>query len=114
MIGASPPFRALKANLRQGHPLERQGHAQRALRGGQGDRRALTYTPIRSGPAGPFITVNSASIEPERMEEVLFGRPILRTRARIRAFWNRRTAASYFFDEVGDMPSAPSRRSCAC
>ena len=36
---------------------------------------AARYIHMQSNRAGaPFVTVSSASIEPERMEEVLFGR----------------------------------------
>ena len=51
----------------------------------------------------PFLVVNAASIEADRMEEVLFGRE-LAGRPPIPGLFEKAHGGTLFFDEVGDMP----------
>ena len=81
---------------------------------GQGSGGALSSTPIPNRANGPFVTVTSASIEPERMEEVLFGRESAERGRRAgpaRAGpWRRRLSST----RSRTCRWAPSRRSCGC
>ena len=52
---------------------------------------------------GPFVTVNSASIGAEQMEEVLFGRESAE-RGVEPGLFERAHTGILFFDEVADMP----------
>jgi two-component system nitrogen regulation response regulator NtrX len=51
----------------------------------------------------PFVVVNAAAIEPQRMEEVLFGQAPEGGRV-IPGMFERAHRGVLFFDEVGDMP----------
>jgi two-component system, NtrC family, nitrogen regulation response regulator NtrX len=69
--------------------------------GGQGNRRALC--PRQFQPRHPFVSVNSASVEPDRMEEVLFGRESPE-RGIEPGLLEQANGGVIFFDEVADMP----------
>ncbi|CAN5641662.1 sigma-54 dependent transcriptional regulator [soil metagenome] len=102
MIGASPAFRLLKAQLDK----VTKSNGRVMLRGpaGSGKEVAARYVH-RNSPRGraPFVTVNSASIAPENMEEVLFGRE---TPEGVEpGLFERANTGMLFFDEVADMPS---------
>jgi len=102
MIGTSPPFRALKANLDK--VTRSNGRVMLNGPSGAGKEIAARYIHAHSErSAGPFITVNSASIEPERMEEVLFGR-LSSERGLESGLLEQAHGGIIFFDEVGDMP----------
>ncbi|MDP3861487.1 MAG: sigma-54 dependent transcriptional regulator, partial [Phaeovulum sp.] len=53
--------------------------------------------------SGPFVTVTSAAIAPERMEEVLFGRETPE-RGVEKGLLEQAHGGVIYFDEVGDMP----------
>jgi len=73
MIGSSASFRALKSKLDK--VTKTNGRVMLTGPAGAGKEIAARYIHTESDRAtAPFISVNSASIEPERMEEVLFGR----------------------------------------
>ena len=101
MIGESPAFKSLKAQLDK----VSKTNARVLLTGpaGVGKEIAARYIHANSLRAsGPFVTLNSASIGPEQMESVLFGResggmvqPGLLEKAH---------GGLLFFDEVADMP----------
>lgn len=102
MIGVSPAFNTLK------HQLERVAGANSRVMltgpAGVGKEVAARYIhSIGSRTTGPFVTVNSASIEPERMEEVLFGRETT-GRGVEPGLFERAHGGVLFFDEVADMP----------
>ena len=72
MLGESSAFKTLKSNLDK--VTNSNGRVMLTGPAGAGKEVAARYIHAHSTRAsGPFISVNSASIEPERMEEVLFG-----------------------------------------
>jgi two-component system, NtrC family, nitrogen regulation response regulator NtrX len=73
MVGASPAFRSLRSQLDK--VTRSNGRVMLSGPPGCGKETAARYIHANSDRAeGPFVTVSSASIEPDRMEEVLFGR----------------------------------------
>jgi two-component system nitrogen regulation response regulator NtrX len=102
MIGSSPAFRALKASLDK----VTKTNARVMLEGepGSGKEMAARYIHMHSArAAAPFITVSSASVEPERMEEVLFGRETPE-RGVEHGLLEQAHGGIVYFDEIGDMP----------
>jgi two-component system nitrogen regulation response regulator NtrX len=102
MIGASAAFRALKSNLDK----VTKSNARVMLTGepGTGKELAARYIHTNSNRAsGPFVSVASASIEPERMEEVLFGRETA-GRGVEKGLLEQAHGGFVYFDEVADMP----------
>jgi two-component system nitrogen regulation response regulator NtrX len=73
MIGASAAFKTLRGNLEK--VMRSNGRVM--LTGPAGSGKELAARIIHGGSeraGGPFVVVNSAAVEPDRMEEVLFGR----------------------------------------
>lgn len=102
MIGASPAFRTLKSNLDK----VTKSNARVMLTGepGTGKELAARYIHANSNRAsGPFISVASASIEPDRMEEVLFGRESPE-RGVEKGLLEQAHGGFVYLDEVADMP----------
>jgi two-component system nitrogen regulation response regulator NtrX len=102
MVGSSLAFKALKANLDK----VTKSNARVMLTGepGTGKEMAARYIHMHSSrAAAPFVTVSSASIEPERMEEVLFGRETSE-RGVEPGLLEQAHGGIVYFDEVGDMP----------
>jgi two-component system nitrogen regulation response regulator NtrX len=103
MIGDSAAFRALTANLEK----VTQSNARIMFMGpaGCGKESAARHVHERSERAsGPFVCVSSAAIEPERMEEVLFGRESAE-RGIEPGLLEQAHGGVVFFDEVADMPA---------
>ncbi|MFN0116150.1 MAG: sigma-54-dependent transcriptional regulator [Paracoccaceae bacterium] len=103
MIGSSTAFRALKAQLDK----VTKSNARVMLTGqpGSGKEVAARFIHVHSNRASaPLITVSSASIDPERMEEVLFGRE-LPDRSVEKGLLEQAHGGIVYFDEVADMPS---------
>ena len=71
---------------------------------GAGKEIAARYIHLESGRRdAPFVVVNSASIEADRMEEVLFGRE--NTDGTVeQGLLERADGGVLFFDEIADMP----------
>ncbi|MEM9426149.1 MAG: sigma-54 dependent transcriptional regulator [Pseudomonadota bacterium] len=102
MIGSSPAFRTLKSQLEK--VTKSNGRVMLTGPSGSGKEIAARYIHAESDRAeGPFITVNSASIEPDRMEEVLFGRESS-GRGIEPGLLEQAHGGVIFFDEIADMP----------
>ena len=102
MIGSSPAFKNLKSQLDK--VTKTNGRVMLTGGAGAGKEIAARYIHANSDRAsGPFISVNSASIEPERMEEVLFGRQSA-DRGHEPGLFERAHGGVLFLDEVADMP----------
>ncbi|WP_126977284.1 nitrogen assimilation response regulator NtrX [Frigidibacter oleivorans] len=102
MIGSSAAFRGLRANLDK----VTKSNARVMLTGqpGSGKEVAARYIHVNSNRAsGPFVSVSSASVEPERMEEVLFGRESAE-RGVEKGLLEQAHGGIVYFDEVADMP----------
>ncbi len=102
MIGSSPAFKALKSQLDK--VTKSNGRVMLTGPAGVGKEVAARYIHANSQRAdGPFVSVNSASIAPERMEEVLFGRESPE-RGVEPGLLDEAHGGVLFFDEVADMP----------
>ena len=102
MIGSSPAFKVLRSQLDK----LTGSNARVMLNGpaGSGKEIAARYIHAESSRAGgPFVSVSSASIEPHRMEQVLFGRETPE-RGVEPGLLEQASGGIVFFDEVGDMP----------
>ena len=103
MIGSSPAFRALKSQLDK--VTKSNGRVMLSGPAGSGKEIAARYIHANSERAnGPFVSVNSASIEADRMEEVLFGRESA-GRGVEPGLLEQAHGGVIYFDEVADMPS---------
>lgn len=102
MIGSSSAFRGLKAQLEK--VTKSNGRVMLTGPAGSGKELAARYIHAHSNRAGaPFISVSSATIEPERMEEVLFGRELADRRVEP-GLLEQAHGGVVYFDEVADMP----------
>jgi two-component system nitrogen regulation response regulator NtrX len=102
MVGGSPAMRSLRAQLDK--VTNSNGRVMFSGPAGAGKEIAARYVHANSARAtGPFVSVNSASIEPDRMEEVLFGREGP-DRGVEPGLLEQANGGVIFFDEVGDMP----------
>ncbi|MFT6451971.1 MAG: two-component system nitrogen regulation response regulator NtrX, partial [Halocynthiibacter sp.] len=102
MVGSSSAFKVLKSQLEK--VTKSNGRVMLTGRGGSGKEVAARYIHAQSNRAdGPFVVVNSASIAPDRMEEVLFGRETAE-RGIEPGLLEQANNGILFFDEVADMP----------
>jgi two-component system nitrogen regulation response regulator NtrX len=102
MIGSSPSFRGLRSQLDK--VTRSNGRVMLSGPPGCGKETAARYIHANSDRAeAPFITVSSASVEPDRMEEVLFGRESA-ARGVEPGLLERAHGGMIYFDEVADMP----------
>ncbi|MFC3616308.1 sigma-54-dependent transcriptional regulator [Lutimaribacter marinistellae] len=102
MIGQSAAFRAMLGQLEK----VTKSNGRVMLRGpaGSGKEIAARYIHAHSNRANaPFVTVNCANVEPERMEEVLFGRES-KERGIEPGLLEEAHGGVIYFDEVADMP----------
>ncbi|MEY1555420.1 sigma-54-dependent transcriptional regulator [Yoonia sp. R2331] len=101
MLGDSAAFRALKAQLDK--VTKSNGRVMLTGPAGAGKEIAARYIHAQSNRSGaPFVTVSSASIEPDRMEEVLFGR---QSAGGIeKGLLEQANGGVIYFDEIADMP----------
>lgn len=103
MVGSSPAFRSLKAQLDK--VTKSNGRVMLTGPAGAGKEIAARYIHANSlREDGPFVCVNSASIEPDRMEEVLFGRESSGGEVEP-GLLEQANGGVLFFDEVADMPA---------
>ncbi|MDB6453212.1 nitrogen assimilation response regulator NtrX [Falsirhodobacter sp. 20TX0035] len=101
MLGNSTAFRILRQNLDK----VTKSNARVMLAGpaGSGKEMAARYIHSNSARAeAAFVTVSSAGIEPERMEEVLFGRET--ERGLEKGLLEQAHGGIVYLDEVADMP----------
>jgi two-component system nitrogen regulation response regulator NtrX len=102
MIGSSAALKSLKGQLDK--VTNSNGRVMLTGPAGSGKEIAARYIHANSARAGaPFVSVNSASVEPDRMEEVLFGRENAE-RGIEPGLLEQANGGVIFFDEVGDMP----------
>lgn len=102
MIGSSSAFKALKSNLDK--VTKSNGRVLLTGPAGSGKELAARYIHIQSDRSNaPFVVVNSASIEADRMEEVLFGRESAE-RGVEPGLLDEANGGVIYFDEVADMP----------
>lgn len=102
MLGISAPFRRLRENLDK--VAKSNGRVMLTGEPGSGKELAARYIHANSARANaPFVTVPCAAIEPERMEEVLFGRESSE-RGIEPGLLEQAHGGVIYFDEVGDMP----------
>lgn len=102
MLGNSAAFKTLKANLDK--VTKSNGRVMLSGQPGSGKEMAARYIHMHSSRASaPFVTVSSASIEPERMEDVLFGRETAE-RGVEPGLLEQAHGGVVYFDEVADMP----------
>ena len=102
LIGSSAGFRALVSQLDK----VAKSNSRIMLRGGSGvgKETAARYIHAQSDrAAGPFVVVGCATIEPDRMEEVLFGRES-GDQNRAQGSLEQAHGGVIYFDEVADMP----------
>ncbi|PID35652.1 MAG: sigma-54-dependent Fis family transcriptional regulator [Rhodobacterales bacterium] len=101
-IGESAASKALKTNLEK--VMRSNGRVM--LNGPAGAGKELAARTIHAGSeraGAPFVVVNSAVVEPERMEEVLFGRETAE-RGIEPGLLEEANGGVLYFDEVADMP----------
>jgi two-component system nitrogen regulation response regulator NtrX len=104
MLGDSAAFRSLRAQLEK--VMKSNGRVMLTGEPGSGKETAARYIHANSNRAnGPFVVVSSASIAPERFEEVLFGRESA-GRGVEKGLLEQAHGGIIYFDEVADMPLA--------
>ncbi len=101
MLGDSAAFRTLRAQLDK--VTKSNGRVMLTGPAGAGKEIAARYIHANSNrSSGPFVTVTSASIEPDRMEEVLFG---TQTSSGVETgLLEQANGGVIYFDEIADMP----------
>tara|TARA_R110002110_G_scaffold12702_4_gene60560 strand:- start:740 stop:2146 length:1407 start_codon:yes stop_codon:yes gene_type:complete len=102
MLGNSAAYRALTAQLDK--VTKSNGRVMLTGPAGAGKEVAARYIHANSNRASaPFVTVNCAGVEPDRMEEVLFGRETA-DRGIEPGLLEQAHGGVIYFDEVADMP----------
>ncbi|WP_138934167.1 sigma-54-dependent transcriptional regulator [Roseovarius arcticus] len=102
MMGESVVFRGLMSQLDK--VTRSNGRVMLSGPAGAGKELAARYIHVNSNRAGaPFVSVGCASIEAERMEEVLFGRES-EEKGIEPGLLEEANGGIIYFDEVADMP----------
>ena len=102
LLGSSTAFKLLKSQLDK--VTKSNGRVMLTGPAGSGKELAARFIHTNSvRAAAPFISVSSATIEPERMEEVLFGRETAE-RGVEKGLLEQAHGGVVYFDEVADMP----------
>ena len=102
MLGSSPAFKGLKSQLEK--VTKSNGRVMLTGPAGSGKELAARFIHANSNRASaPFVSVSSATVEPERMEEVLFGRETAE-RGVEKGLLEQAHGGVVYFDEVADMP----------
>jgi two-component system nitrogen regulation response regulator NtrX len=103
MVGTSAAMSGLRVKLQR----VARGGSRVLLSGGPGSGKEIAARYIHANSDrknAAFVVVNAASIEPDRMEEVLFGRETDDGQVQAGVF-ERAHGGTLFIDEVGDMPA---------
>lgn len=102
MLGESTIFRTMKSQLDK--VTKSNGRVMLSGAPGSGKEIAARYIHANSNRAdAPFVVVSSASIDPERMEDVLFGRET-RENGIEQGLLEQANGGVIYFDEVAEMP----------
>jgi len=102
MIGSGASFKALKSQLEK--VTKSNGRVLLTGPAGAGKEVAARFIHAKSDrAAAPFVSVNSAAVEPDRMEEVLFGRESSE-RGVEPGLLEEAHGGILYFDEIADMP----------
>ena len=102
LIGSGSAFKVLKSQMEK--VTKSNGRVMLWGPSGSGKEVAARFIHAQSTrAAGPFVTVTSASIRPDRMEEVLFGRETPE-RGIEPGLLEQAHGGVIYFDEVADMP----------
>jgi two-component system nitrogen regulation response regulator NtrX len=102
MIGSSTAYKTLKSHLDK--VTKSNGRVMLSGPAGSGKELAARFIHGNSNrSAAPFVTVTSATIEPDRMEEVLFGRETP-DRGLEKGLLEQAHGGVVYFDEVAEMP----------
>ncbi|MFY0680033.1 MAG: sigma-54-dependent Fis family transcriptional regulator [Thalassovita sp.] len=102
MVGSSASFRTMVSQLEK--VTRSNGRVMLSGPSGVGKEVAARHIHLHSNRAsGPFVSVGCATIEPERIEEVLFGRETPE-RGIEPGLLEQAHGGVIFFDEVADMP----------
>ncbi|MEM1299730.1 MAG: sigma-54 dependent transcriptional regulator, partial [Pseudomonadota bacterium] len=102
LVGSSQAMQSLRAKLER----VARGGSRVMLSGAPGSGKEVSARFIHANSERaekPFVVVNAASIEPDRMEEVLFGREN-EGAAQHAGVFERADGGTLFIDEVGEMP----------
>jgi len=102
MVGSGVAFRTLKSQLDK--VTKSNGRVMLTGGPGVGKEVAARYIHAESNRAdAPFVTVSSAAVQPDHMEEVLFGRESPE-RGVEQGLLEQAHGGVVYFDEVADMP----------
>ena len=102
MLGSAPAFKVLKAQLDK--VTRSNGRVMLTGPAGAGKEIAARFIHAQSLRANaPFVTVNSAAVAADRMEEVLFGREGTDRQVEP-GLLEQANGGVIYFDEVADMP----------
>ncbi len=102
MLGESASYRTMKSQLDK--VTKSNGRVMLTGGPGAGKEVAARYIHSNSNRAhAPFVVVTSASIDPERMEEVLFGRESNENGIEP-GLLEQANGGVIYFDEIADMP----------
>ncbi|WP_438959708.1 nitrogen assimilation response regulator NtrX [Nereida sp.] len=101
MIGHSAAFKTLRSQLDK--VTNSNGRVMLTGPAGAGKDVAARYIHAQSPRSdAPFVTVNSAGVDPEHMEEILFGRET--SKGPEPGLLEQASSGVIYFDEVVDMP----------
>ncbi len=108
MVGETFAYKSLKTQLEK--VAQTNGRVMLSGPSGSGKEIAARFVHAQSGRARkPFVTVNSASIQPDRMEQVLFGVENSQN-GFLPGLFEQAHGGVLFFDEVADMPIGTQSR----